>query len=217
MGWQFLIFGAYTVSGEGYPTRVIDFGRDAGNTIALSGARLWTNPTTAKPLTDFENVSLQTFRTGKAPATLVSMSPEDWSLFKETDQVKEQYKFFKDIGGPLPNITPNAASKVQRMGMIGQFEIEVYNDDYEDDTGASVRYLNPGTVIMTAPGESGLGGRRLYGAIQHLAAQTSGQAQTDVYHYEWMSEDGESHNLGTHSSPLIAARKVNCAAAIIVR
>jgi hypothetical protein len=145
------------------------------------------------------------------------MGPEDWALFKETDQVKAQFQFFKDTGGPLPNITPNAASKIQRMGRVGQFEIIVFNDAWEDDAGAQQRYLPVGTVLMTAPGESGLGGRQLYGQIQHLAAQLSGQAQSDIYHYEWLSEDGESHNMGTHSAPLVAARKANCSLAAIVR
>lgn len=217
MGAQYMQFGGYTISGDRYPTRYVNFNRDAGNTVALSGGRLWTAPTTAKPLTDFANMSAQTFSKGKAAATLVTMTPEDWELFIETDQVKSKFQFFKDIGGPLPNITPQAAAKVQRKGFIGGFEIEVYNDSWEDDSGTEQRYLPVGTVIMSAPGETGMGGRRLYGKIQHLHAQLTGQAQTDVYHYEWMSEDGEAHNMGTHSAPLVAARKVNCTGAIIVR
>lgn len=214
---QYMQFGAYTVSGDRYPTRYLNFGRDAGNTVALSGGRLWTAPSTAQPLTDFESLSRQIFVKGKAPGTLVTMTPEDWALFRECTQVKEKFQFFKDIGGPLPNITPQAAAKVLRMGMIGGFEIEVYHDTWEDDSGTEQRYLPIGTVLMSAPSESGLGGRQLYGRIQHLAAQLNGQSQTDIYHYEWMGEDGEAHNIGTHCAPLIAARKVNCSAALIVR
>ena len=217
MAAQYLIGGGYTVSGDKYPTRVLSFGRNAGNTVVLSGARLWSAPTTAKPLDDLEAWSQQIFTTGYAPGTLVTMSPEVWALFRECDQVKSKFTLFKDIGGPLPNITPEAAAKIQRKGMVGGFEIEVVSDTYEDDiTGTASRYLPANTLIMTAPDETGLGGRQLFGKIEHLAAQMSGASMTDIYHYEYLTDDGEAHVMGTHSAPLIAAHKVNCSLSAVV-
>lgn len=213
---QYLIYGKYTVSGPDYPTVILDFGRAAGNTIVNSGAALWTAPTTATPLSDIQAANTQIFSAGKCSATEVTMSPEDWALFTKTTEVKDNWKLFQPTGGPLPNISPQAAQKVQLKGSFGDFTFVVYNDFYE--VGSSqVRYLNPGTVLVASPEETGLGGRQLYAGIQNLNAIAERRDAQPIYQYEYMTPNGKAQMLATESAPLVAARKVNACAALTVR
>lgn len=213
---QYLTFGKYSVSGPDYPTVLLDFGRDAGNTIVNSGAALWTAPTTATPMADIQALNQQIFNKAKCSAIEVTMTPEDYALFIKTTEVKDNFKLFMPTGGPLPNISPEAAAKVQRKGSLGDFNIVVYNDFYEVG-GSQVRYLNPGTVLVASPDETGLGGRQLYAGIQNLKAIAMGMDNRPIFQNEWMTENGKAHMLSTESAPLIAARKVNAAGALIVR
>ncbi len=43
MAAEALIKGTVTVSGEDYPTKVVDFKRDPALTLALTGAAKWSN------------------------------------------------------------------------------------------------------------------------------------------------------------------------------
>mgnify|MGYP002132329416 CR=1 FL=1 len=207
---QFCIAGGYTVSGERYTTQVLNFGRDASLTVVLSGAALWSAASTATPTANFRAWGTLLFTKGYAPADTVIMSPEAWDAFAETADIKAKYSLFKDLGGSLPAILPQVAAKIQYKGSYGGYNIIVFNDTYEDETGAVQRYLPAGMVLMVAGGEAGLGGRRIYGPIQHLQAIKSGMQQVEVFPYEWESDDGEAHMIGTQSAPLVAARKVNC-------
>lgn len=213
---QFLLFGKYTVSGPDYPTVLIDFQRDAGNTIVNSGIQLWTNAANATPMADIQALNQQIFNKAKCSATEVTMTPEDWQLFIKTTEVKDNWKLFVPTGGPLPNISPEAAAKVQRKGSLGDFNFVVYNDFYE--VGSSqVRFLNPGTVLLASPDETGLGGRQLYAGIQNLMAIEARRDASPLFQYEYASPNGKAHMLATESAPLIAARKVNAAGTLIVR
>lgn len=209
MSWQYARNGLYTVSGESYPTKVLDFGRDPGNTVTLAGAALWSALTTAKPLTDWQNWSKQILEKGFVGARLLTMSPEAWNACSETTQFRDEYKNFRSNGGPVPNTSPALAEYIQYKGEYGSFIIEVVNTSYLDESGVEQRYLPANEVIMSAPGQDALGGMKLFGKIEHMRAVKEGVGATDMYQYEWTDDEGSAHNIGLHSAPLIAAARPN--------
>lgn len=208
MCWQYVLTGGYTVSGPDYPTQVLDFGRDAGNTATLSGVDLWSAPTTATPKDDLEAWSQIGLAKAGVPLTECYFSLEAWAAFSNTDQVKDEFKDLKYRADPLPNLSPEAAAKVWDKGYYGDFRILVFNDFYEEN-GSQVRYLPAGKIVMVAPGEMGVGGRALFGGIQHMEAIKQGMNATDIFQWEYTMQDGSAHKLASHSGPLIAGKRVN--------
>jgi len=86
MAAQVLVTGTLTVSGEGFPTTVIDFGRDGSLTIALTGGAQWTaaNITagTANPTGNIETWQQQILKSSGAVATDIIFTPKSWNGFK---------------------------------------------------------------------------------------------------------------------------------------
>lgn len=209
MASQYALAGKYTVSGEGYPTVLVDFGRDPNNTVVLSGADLWTATTTATPLDDFEDWSNQILKTAGVAGRLVTMSIEAYQAAKKTDQWKEEYKNFKSNGGEIPNTSPKLAARVSYIGKYGQFDIEVVNTTYKDASGTEQRYMPAGKVVMSAPGMDAAGGMRAYGRIQHMDAVMAGDPMVDIYQMEYMPPKRDAVHLASESGPLVLAKRVN--------
>lgn len=211
MAWQYMLYGKYTVSGEGYPTVLVDFGRDVNNTVTLAGLDLWSAPSSATPLTDFEDWSNQILKTAGVAGRLVTMSVEAYQAAKATTQWKEEYTNFKSNGGSIPDTSPKLASRVQYIGKYGQFDIEIVNTTYKDEAGTEQRYMPAGKVIMSAPGPDALGGMKAFGRIQHMKAVELGDPMVDVFAYEFPSVDGSAINMGAESAPLLVGKRVNAA------
>ena len=216
MCWQYALDGAYDVKGDDYPTKNVNFGRDAGNTVVLSGAALWSAPTTAKPLTNWAAWSRITLDKAGVAANRLIMSPEAFDYASKTDEFKEEYKNFKSNGGPIPNISPALAAVIDYKGRYGSFEIEVVNTKYLDESGVEQRYLPANKVLCVAAGPDALCGVKIYGLIQHLAAVEQGVTSVDAFHHEWAVPNGSAINIDTDSAPLIAAKRVNAIVAATI-
>lgn len=214
---QYLLLGKYTVAGDGYPAQLLDFGADGALRFSLSGTALWSALTTATPLSDIDSwAQIMMDKAGVAP-TEILMTGGVWSALSGNPAFTNQYKNFQSIGGPLPSITPQAYAKVQRKGMLGDYELLTFGDTYHDATsGALTKYLPDGYVFLIAQREGGLDGRQMYAGIQNLKAVQEGQNRNKLYQYEWAKGNGSALMIGAESAPLVAARKVNAVMAIKV-
>ncbi|HDT0714114.1 TPA: major capsid protein, partial [Morganella morganii subsp. morganii] len=75
--------GTVTVTGEGYETQVVDFGRSSDLTIALSGADKWpetveAGKTNTKPSADIEDWAQRMLKESGAVATDIIFTTKSW-------------------------------------------------------------------------------------------------------------------------------------------
>lgn len=209
MAWQYAIAGGYTVSGDEYTPRILDFGRNAGNTVTLSGGALWSAPTTAKPVDDFESWSAIMLGAKRGMAgTHVIMRSAQWLQLRNCAQFKEAYSLYQPTGGPLPNISPVTAAYVVYRGMVGQFHLWTCDTSYIDENGAQQYFLPTGKVVMAAdPGSMRC--MRAFGRVQSLKHVREGDAPVDIYHNHYVSADGDQERIKTHSAPIVVSDHVD--------
>lgn len=215
MASQALLTGTITVVGEGFPTSLIDFGRDASLTVALTGAAIWNSTNikagTASPTNSIDGWQRQILKTSGAKVTDIVFTTSSWEAFKLDPLL------FGAIVLPSQNssgnmINPGAVidEGAVHMGRWGQYDLWVYNDWYVDDDNVEHPMLPDGSVIMSGPA---LLGTRAFAQILDPA-----------FNYEslpfapktWLNEDPAQRFLMMQSAPLVIPSRVNAALAATV-
>lgn len=214
MASEALRLGKVTVTGENYPTQVVDFKRDPELTRALTGDVRWGEKD-VNPVDDLESwAGLIQQKSGAAARTVV-MDPMAWKVFKQHPQVKAYLEIRRGTDNTL-NIDPivfgQGNDKARFVGMIGDFDLWVYNDVYVDEHGNDCRVLPDYTVILAS--RSMIEGARCYGAIQDEKA--SYQAER-YFSKSWLEEDPPVRWLLLQSAPLIVPYRPNATLSITVR
>lgn len=202
MATKALIDGKYTISGEGYPTKLIDFQRDPKQRVVLGSGSRW-NEAGANPLDHLQDWALQTAQlTGVFPTEVV-VDPLAWKAFRANAHVKERWG---SLNANLATLTPAAAGDGGKfMGSIDGFDIYTYADWYVDpDDDQEKPYLPPGTVLLTSV--NGLEGYRAFGAIRD---EKAGYQAMPYFPKSWLEEDPAVRWLLTQSAPLIIPYRVN--------
>jgi hypothetical protein len=208
MACEALRTGKVTVAGDEYPSVEVDFGRDAGLTVALSGADRW-GESGVDPLEDVQTWSmLVTEKSGAAANTLV-MDIEAWKLFSAAASVQTLLDRFRGKDALNPTVTGEGG---RYMGNIGTFDIWVYTGWYVDPTSGSLTpYLPSHTVIVTS---QELEGTRAYGAIRD---EEAGFQPLPYYTKSWVEKDPSVRYLLMQSAPLTVPYRVNASACATVR
>lgn len=206
MASEVLRTGKVTVSGEGFETVVVDFGRHADLTITLAGNDRWSVVhADSDPLTDLENwAATQQLRGGVVPTDYV-MAPDAWTAFRARIVARGEAAMLLDYarsGGAELNLGP-LAGKVQFKGRVGSFGIWSYNDVYVDDAGADQNLMPSGTVIGTSVQ---IEGARCYGAIQD---EEAGYTATRFFVKSWIEKDPAVRWLLLQSAPLVVPFRPN--------
>lgn len=208
MACEVLRTGAVTISGDGYQTVSLDFGRDSAHTVALAGGALWSAGTAeiSDNLTDW---SLLVAKNGGSAAEDVVMDPDAFKAF-----IKQE-----DVAGKLDrrNLTDNqiagGAAKYKGLTYKGEFDgfrVWVYQDWYANDAGVMTPFLPSGTVIM--PGRDMLG-IQAFGAIRDPHA---GFRSLPFYPRSWMEDDPAQRVIMTQSAPLVYMQRPNATLAATV-
>lgn len=213
MGASALTTGTVTISGEGYETTLVDFGRDAALTIALSGSDLWptsvaagaTNTLPSDNIEEWQTLVLQ--KSGAAPTDLV-FTNKSWKAFRKDTSIKDNAIVFPALS-PFGNQI-DAGARIQKgavyKGRWGQFDLWLYNDWYIDpDTGIEQPMLPDGCVIMSG---ADLMGTRSFGAILDPAFNYGPMAYAPK---TWVNPDPAQRFLLMQSSPIVIPSRVNAA------
>lgn len=169
MAGEILATGKVTISGERYPTTVVDFKRDPLNTAALAGAARWGQAGVDPYALVDQWAQELSDRTGFMPTDVI-MTPDAWALY--------QPSIPKDtIDKTLNNLVMNevALGYVHQprdgavyRGRIGYLRFWTYTGTYTDpEDGVTKSVLPTFSVIITS---SNIDGVRHYGAIKDLAA-----------------------------------------------
>jgi hypothetical protein len=168
MATEAIIHGRVTVTGEDYEAVVVDFGRDAGNTVVLSGAARWNQTgSTIKENIESEMAKVQIL-TGFAP-TRITMSPDVWNIFRKDADIKEDLN--TDFAGRVATLDRSVGNgmPVQFKGWLSStLEVYVNSGTYKNDAGQVIQLQPAGTVVLSSP--EGVKGVRCFGAIMDLSS-----------------------------------------------
>jgi len=208
MASEVLRTGRVTVSGEQYPTQVVDFGRHADHTIPLSGSG-W-NDVAADPAGDIAAWSLAMLkRCGQAPTSVV-MDTDSWEAMIGNPTVAARLDVRRLNAGELSTGTPETVGG-SFMGTLDGRAVYVYADWYEDPAdGVEKPILPSGTVILTAPRLQGV---RAFGAIRDHQA---GFVARPYHAKSWCDEDPSIRWMLTQSAPLLIPSIPNASLAATV-
>lgn len=203
MASDILQTGTCTITGEGFEDVVVDFGRDASLTpSALTGNARWSETATCDPIGDLETWAGLIHDAGGGVASEVVMAPDTWQAFRKHADVialldTRRGSQSRAETGPL------AANRVRNPGMIGDFEIYVYQDAYIDDAGTAGLMVPSGSVFMVSPALEGV---RHYGMVKDYAANHMAQR---AFSKSWVEEDPSRRLLLMQSAPLVVPYRPN--------
>jgi hypothetical protein len=211
MAAQVLAGGTLTVSGEGFPTTLIDYGRSAALTIVKTGTAKWgtaanflADGTDPVPTKDVEHWQRLILKASGAKATDIVFTTTPWELFLNATGVKgvtlyDRFQSYGNKANPGAEIERGAVYK----GKWGQYDLWLYNDWYVDDNNIEQPMLTDGTVIMSGPDLMGL---RAHGQILDPAFS---YAALPFAPKTWVKEDPAQRIIMMQSSPLVIPGRPN--------
>lgn len=208
MASEVLRTGKVTVSGEKYPTTLVDFGRDAALTVTLLTTARW-NDSAPKPLDDLETWSGLIADKSGAVVTDVVMANNVWTVFRKNADVKEVLDKSKNFS-PRTRIDIGPDAKVLGAafkGQVGDFDIWTYAESYVDDAGVTQKYVPDDYLLMSCPQLEGV---QHHGSIKD---EEAGFQPRDFFQKSWTTPDPAVRWLLLQSAPLVVPYRVNASLA----
>lgn len=210
MAAEVLRTGKATITGDGYESVLVDFGRAAGHTITLGVGSKWGD-TNVKPLDNLEDWALTVARASGATVTDVVFTVAAWRKFRENTEAQKAIDL--QIGQTANFQIPVASIEgLEFKGIIGGKRLWVYTGWYVDpQTDTETEIIPDGWVILVAA--NGLLGTRHYGAIRD---EQAGFQAREFFSKSWFVEDPPVRYLMTQSAPLIVPYRPNASMAVQV-
>lgn len=210
--------GTVTVTGEGYETQVVDFGRSSDLTIALSGADKWpetveAGKTNTKPTDDIEDWAQRMLKESGAVATDIVFTTKSWKAFRLDTSVKDSAITFPALSPFGNQINPGTQIKTGAVykGHWGNYDLWVYNDWFIDPLdGKEKPMIADGSVIMSG---ADLMGTRAFGAIIDPAFNYGPMAYAPK---SWLQHDPAQRFIMVQSAPLVIPSRVNASLCAVV-
>src|SRR5215467_9586381 len=199
---EVLATGKSTITGDKYPTVVVDFGRAANHTFTAS--QLWStaSPPILNNLQDWAQIVLQD--TGVFPNDVI-MTTDVWKVFRSDPTVQNILNIFRRYTDE-PSLMPNAqvTEGGVLMGSIEGFNIYAYSGWYVDPADGNEKQILPaGTVIMTSPALEGV---QAYGAIRD---EEIGLQPVPYYVKSWIQYDPSVRYVMLQSAPIMVPYRPN--------
>jgi hypothetical protein len=209
MAAQVLRTGQLTVSGEGYPSTVVSFGRNSGQTVTLSGAARW-GQAGVSPLANLETWRGLVQTNGGGNANNVIMDAKAWALFAADPAItalltNQAYRGLATLPQePVSGYRDDQEAIVIDRGFLGDYHFWQYQTTDQDDNGAEQQLLPDYTVILASPGR--MMGTRCYGLIRDLKANFEA---TRFFVKSWEEEDPSVRFILLQSAPLVVPFRPN--------
>lgn len=201
MAAQALLNGSVTVVGDDYPSVLVDFGRNANNTVVKTAGNKWSD-SGINPLDDLQDWSDQMIKLCGVAMTDVTMTVDVWKVFRKNSFVATRLDRLRGTS----TIQQDAPAKegLIYQGTIDGFNIYTYSGWYVDPiTGTETAYLPAGTVIGCA-GDA-VEGVRNYGAI----LDNDSLKPEPYFVKSWLENDPSMRYLLMQSAPLLVPERVN--------
>lgn len=210
--------GTVTVTGDGYETQVVNFGRSADLTITKSGSDKWpvkiaVGATNTQPTDDIEDWATQMLKESGAVATDIVFTKESWKAFRLDTSIKDGAITFPALS-PFGNQI-NPGTQVQKGGVYkgrwGNYDLWVYNDWFIDPLdGKEKPMIAAGSVLMSG---ADLMGTRAFGAILDPKFNYGPMAYAPK---SWLVEDPAQRFIMVQSAPLVIPSRVNASLCAVV-
>jgi len=205
MASQAMIYAKVLVEYPDLQTFEIDFGRDTALTdIKVSG--FWDENTDI-PAAFQEYLDAMANADFGGRGSVATIGREVWGVMRKNESLLELMDTTMRGGegnsiarSLIASRTPDAPWTV--VGALPNLTFVLYEDFYEDNTGAQVDIMNPRDLVISTPD---VGGVMAFGAIleaENLVAQP-------VFTKMWKSEDPSSLNIMSQSAPLPIAVNPN--------
>lgn len=203
---EVLATGKSTITGDKYPTVVVDFGRSSSHTIVA--APLWSaaTPPILNNLQDWAQIVLQD--TGVFPNDVI-MTTDVWKVFRSDPSIQQVLNVFRAYTSQ-PTLMPTAqvTEGGVLMGNIEGFNIFVYSGWYVDPAdGVEKPILPAGTVLMCSPSLEGV---QAYGAIRD---EEIGLQPVPYYVKSWIQYDPSVRFVMLQSAPIMVPFRPNASLA----
>lgn len=209
MAGEVLATGRATISGDKYPTQVVDFGRSPSHTITAGPLWSATGVSILDNLQDWAQLALAD--TGVFPSDVV-MTVDVWKYFRADPKVVQVLAIQRSFN-TLPTMTFNAqvTEGGVLMGNIDGFNIWVYSGWYVDPAdGLEKTIIPPGTVIMCSPAMEGV---QAFGAIRD---EEIGLQPVPYYVKSWIEPDPAVRFVMLQSAPILVPFRPDASVAIRV-
>lgn len=208
MASKAIIDGRVTISGENYPTTLVDFARVAGHTITLGGGARFGD--SGVSIVDFFQAVMDTMNNAEfgAMPTRATMGSAVWAVVRKDaeflDHMDTQIR-----GG---NITVErglvSADKIFKVGEMtvggasgATIELWVNNETYTDpDTGAQTRFLGTKEIVFTGSPDSIMG----YQCFGRIIDRKAKYEALPIFPSNWIKQGDPDVEYITHkSAPLM--------------
>ena len=164
MAGEALSLGQVTVDGEGFPTVVVTFGRDAGQTLDIGGGTNdWVDGATKTPMDDVETWSELMLKNSGAAPTDVVFTPSAWNSLRADAKFDKAVDLRRGGNDNVVSMVAPVNVGLQFLGHMGQRRLWTYYDWYVNDAGVEVPVLANGTVLLAS---GSLEGVQVHGAIR---------------------------------------------------
>lgn len=218
MASQALQTGTVTIKGEGFPSSLVDFGRDASLTVALTGSGQWGvsgNLNAAGrdpvPVQSIEQWQHNILKKSGAQATDIVFTTTPWLKFLNAEGVQGAI-YYPKLGEVGNQINPGA--QIDRGGVYkgrwGQYDLWLYNEWYVDENNVEQPMIPDGTVIMSGPQ---MMGTRAFGMIMDPAFN---YAALPFAPKTWVENDPAQRYIMMQCAPIVIPSRVNAALAATV-
>lgn len=215
MAAQALTTGTVTITGDGFPETLVDFGRDSTLTVAKTGSAQWTAANcaalNASPTNDIETWQRQILKKSGATVTDIIFTTSAWEGFI-ADPLLKGAIYYPRLGESGNVIDPG--SRIARgavyKGQWGQYSLWIYNEWYVDDDNVEQPMLIDGTIVMS--GEEMMGTR----AFGQIVDPAFNYASLPFAPKTWVTEDPAQRYIMMQSSPIVIPSRVNAALAASV-
>lgn len=211
MASEVLRTGKVTVSGEGYPTTVVDFGRNAAHTVALTTTARW-GESGVDPLANLKTWGLTVLKNAGAKIEDVIMDVAAWELFAAAASV-QQFLNTRPLSASSDGVTSVRFAELglTYQGAIGNYRFWVYSDWYVDEAGTELPILPDYTVILAS---RDLDGVQHHGAIRD---EDAGLQPLEYFSKSWVVPDPSKRILLMQSAPLVVPYRPDASFCATVR
>lgn len=212
MAAQSLMSAGYTVSGDGFESVALSFGRDSSLTVTLSGGTAWSaanigtsgSPGTVSPSTNIETWSqLVLQKSGRAPTDII-FTTAAYNLFLLDLRVQQSVWYMRS-GDSKVEFGGGVKTGAVLKGEWGGYRLWVYNDWYIDANGAEQPMIPGSTVILTSPAMEGI---RAFGSIMDEDFAYGAMAYAPK---SWVEKNPSRRHILMQSAPVVIPSRVNAA------
>lgn len=201
-----IIDGKVTISGEDYPSTLVDFRRHSSLTYTLTGTAKWTDAASS-PLANLKTARINANNRSGARIVKHVFGGEAWDMFTSRVNLKDLMDLrYKDSQSEVKTMT-DGYEGVEYVGTIrsfndgGRVDIFVHTGKFIDEAGSEQFILDQKTVVGFSEAVQGV---RCFGAIKDSDARYQ---PLEIFPKTWKQEDPSVELMMTQSAPLMVPKQ----------